>query len=224
MNDTFILVVEESGGRLDKYISEQCSKLSRTHVQELIAEGLVSVNGKTERASYKISEGDTVEVTVPPEPSSTLEPQDIPLNIIFENDDIIVLDKPAGLTVHPAPGHPNGTLVNALLAHFPKIAETENSLRPGIVHRLDKDTSGLMMVAKNRVTQANLIDQFKNRLVDKRYLVLVHGILEPEQGRIEAAIGRDPSNRQRMAVVTRGRDATTVYQVKNITARIRFLK
>jgi 23S rRNA pseudouridine1911/1915/1917 synthase len=137
----------------------------------------------------------------------------MPLDIIYEDDDLLVVDKPAGLTVHPAPGHPSHTLINAILSHFPHLADIGDSLRPGVVHRLDKDTSGVMLVAKNSVAQANLAEQFKTHTVAKAYLVLVKGHLTPENGIIEAAIGRDPRNRKRMAVVTRGREARTEYQV-----------
>jgi len=140
-------------------------------------------------------------------------PEAIPLNIIYEDDDLLVVDKPAGLTVHPAPGHPSHTLLNAILSHFPHLADVSDSLRPGVVHRLDKDTSGVMMVAKNSAAQADLAEQFKTHSVTKAYLVLVKGRLTPENGVIEAAIGRDPRNRKRMAVVTEGREARTEYRV-----------
>jgi 23S rRNA pseudouridine1911/1915/1917 synthase len=137
----------------------------------------------------------------------------MPLAIIYEDDDVLVLDKPAGLAVHPVPGHPGHTLVNAILSHFPRLAEISDSPRPGIVHRLDKDTSGVMLVAKNSMAQANLVEQFRARSVAKAYLVLVKGHLTPETGIIEAPIGRSPRNRKLMAVVTGGREARTEYRV-----------
>jgi len=133
--------------------------------------------------------------------------------ISYEDDDLLVVDKPAGLTVHPAPGHPAHTLVNAILSHFPHLADISDSLRPGIVHRLDRDTSGVMLVAKNKVAQDNLIDQFKTRVIVKAYMALVKGRLTPERGIIEAPVGRDPRNRKRMAVVSEGKEARTGYQV-----------
>ncbi len=154
-----------------------------------------------------------MDIAIPPTSPTPLSPEAIPLNILYEDDDLLVVDKPAGLTVHPAPGHPGHTLVNAILAHYPHLADIGDSLRPGIVHRLDKDTSGVMLVAKNRVAQANLSEQFKSRSVSKAYMVLVKGKLTPENGIIEADIGRDPRNRQRMAVVSRGREARTEYRV-----------
>jgi len=151
---------------------------------------------------------------LPPPPSTTLTPEDIPVNILYEDKDLIVVDKPAGLTVHPAPGHPTGTLVNALLSHLSDLPETGDR-RPGIVHRLDRDTSGVMVVAKNSSAHANLTEQFKSRSVSKTYLVLVKGRLSPRDGAIEAPIGRNSAHREKMAVVaeSRGRDARTDYHV-----------
>jgi 23S rRNA pseudouridine1911/1915/1917 synthase len=213
MEKKYCFVADKSGIRLDKFIGEKCLELSRTYAQKLIAQGYIRVNDRPAKASLKLNLGDRVNVLIPPTPPSPLVPEPIPLGIVYEDDDLLVVDKPAGLTVHPAPGHPNHTLVNAILSHFPHLAEIGNSLRPGIVHRLDKDTSGLMLVAKNRLAQANLISQFKARSIRKAYLVLVKGQLSPEQGKIEAPIGRDPRNRKRMAVVSRGREARTEYRV-----------
>jgi len=208
------ITVLSQGARLDKYISQQCPQLSRTHVQKLIEDGHITVNDRAAKASLKLDIGDRLHITIPPTPPSPLSPEAIPLTILYEDDDLLVIDKPAGLTVHPAPGHPDHTLVNALLAHLPDLPAGDDPTRPGLVHRLDKDTSGLMLVAKNRVAQANLSDQFKARTVAKTYLVLVKGHLTPEHGIIEAPIGRDPRHRQRMAVVNRGREARTEYFVK----------
>lgn len=213
MNRGYSLIVDAPGARLDKFLAEKCPELSRTHAQKLIAEGLVAVNGRVARASLKLNAGDRIDFTIPPEASSHLAAEDIPLKIIYEDSDLMVIDKPAGLAVHPAPGHPGHTLVNAVLAHQPELGENEESQRPGIVHRLDKDTSGLILVAKNRLAQANLSAQFKSRAVAKHYQVLVKGRLMPETGIIEANIGRDPRHRQRMAVVERGREARTEYRV-----------
>ncbi len=165
------------------------------------------------KAGLRLNIGDRLRVIIPPTAPSRLMPEAIPLNIIYEDDDLLVVDKPAGLLVHPAPGHPSHTLVNAILSHFPHLADIGDSLRPGVVHRLDKDTSGVMLVAKNSLAQADLADQFKAHSVSKAYLVLVKGHLTPENGIIEAPIGRDPRNRKRMAVVTVGREARTEYRV-----------
>jgi len=213
MSKTYSFVADKPETRLDKFVGEKCPELSRTHAQKLIADGYITVNGQVAKASLKLDVGDKINIIIPPTPPSSLSPEAIPLNIIYENADLLVVDKPAGLTVHPAPGHPGHTLVNAILAHFPHLADISNSLRPGIVHRLDRDTSGVMLVAKNRVAQANLISQFKTRAIVKAYLALVKGQLTPERGIIEAAIGRDPRNRKRMAVVTEGREARTEYRV-----------
>jgi len=213
IKNLYNFIADKTGVRLDKYVGEKCSELSRTHAQKLIADGHITVNDHVAKVGLKLNIGDRVDIIIPPPTHTPLLPEAIPLNIIYEDDDLLVVDKPAGLAVHPAPGHPGHTLVNALLSHLPGLAETSDSLRPGIVHRLDKDASGIMLVAKNNAAQLNLIDQFKARSVVKAYLVLVKGRLTPEDGIIEAPIGRDPSNRKRMAVVTDGRDARTRYHV-----------
>jgi 23S rRNA pseudouridine1911/1915/1917 synthase len=208
------LIAVISGVRLDKFLGDSCPELSRTHARKIIDEGLVTVNGKPAKGSLKLNPGDKVDFTIPPEPPTRLIPEDIPLKIVYEDNDLMVIDKPAGLAVHPAPGHPEHTLANAVAGYLPEMAgEDEDSLRPGIVHRLDKDTSGLILVAKNRLAQANLSDQFKAREVSKYYRALVKGILKPETGIIDANIGRDPKRRQRMAVVEKGRSARTEYRV-----------
>ncbi len=213
MSGEYQLVADTAGVRLDRFVGENCPGLSRTHAQKLIAEGFITVNGQAAKAGHRLDAGDKIAVIIPPEPPPSMSPEAIPLSIIYEDDDVLVVDKPAGMTVHPAPGHPGHTLANAVLARFPELGDEDNTLRPGIVHRLDKDTSGIILVAKNRVAQANLAGQFKSRSVKKNYLVLVKGKLTPETGTIEADIGRDPRNRQRMAVVSRGREARTEYRV-----------
>ncbi len=213
MTKNYSFVADKPGVRLDKFVGDRCPELSRTHAQKLIADGCITVNGQAVKASLRLSPGDSVNITILPPPPSPLSPEKIPLHIIYEDDDLLVVDKPAGLAVHPAPGHPGHTLVNAILSHYPHLADIGDSPRPGIVHRLDKDTSGVMLVAKNRVAQANLSEQFRGHTVVKAYLALVRGKLTPENGIIEAAIGRDPRHRQRMAVVSRGREARTEYRV-----------
>ena len=213
MDKVHSLIAGEREVRLDKYVCQQLPELSRARVQRLIADGHITVNGQSAKPGLKLNTGDKLNVVIPPTPPSRLVPESIPLNILYEDEDLLVVDKPAGLTVHPAPGHPSHTLVNALLAHFPHLADIGDSLRPGIVHRLDKDTSGVMLVAKNSAAQANLVEQFKTHSVTKAYMVLVRGRLTPKEGIIEAAIGRDPGNRKKMAVVERGREASTEYKV-----------
>jgi 23S rRNA pseudouridine1911/1915/1917 synthase len=199
--------------RLDKYLTQVLPQLSRAYLQKLIVQGYILVNGQRTKANKRLSNIDRVTVELPPLPVyPSAEP--IPLTIIYEDKDILVIDKPAGLTVHPAPGHPSHTLVNAILARCPGLATSNEPMRPGIVHRLDKDTSGLIVIAKNDTAREYLIAQFKNRAVIKGYLVLVKGRLSPEQGIIEAAIGRDPYSRQRMAIVEAGKEAITKYRVR----------
>lgn len=203
---------DQRGERLDRYVAASLPEISRSFVQDLIADGAVLVDGFVRKPKFKITPGQVVTVALPePEPTA-IEPEPIPLDIRYEDADVIVLNKPAGLVVHPAPGHPRGTLVNALLHHAPEI-DLAGSNRPGIVHRLDKDTSGLMVVAKSDRAHAALLRQWAERSVTKRYLALAQGVLEPEDGTIDAAIGRDPLHRQRMAVVQGGRPAVTHFTV-----------
>jgi 23S rRNA pseudouridine1911/1915/1917 synthase len=210
---TIELVADRGRERLDVFIARRRPELTRSRIRRLIDEGLVTVDGVQTKASTKVSEGESVAIIVPPREGAELEAEAIPLPIIYQDSDIIVVDKPAGLTVHPAPGHPRGTLVNALLATHPELREVGDRLRPGIVHRLDKDTSGLIVVAKNERAQAALQTQLKEREVKKTYVALVRGVPEPREGMIEAPIGRNPKNRKKMAVVAGGREATTKYRV-----------
>jgi 23S rRNA pseudouridine1911/1915/1917 synthase len=221
---TYRLIADEKGVRLDQYVCGEFPELSRTQVQRLITDGHITVGGQAAKPGQKLGVGDRVDVIIPPPTPSPLVAEPMPLNILYEDDDILVVDKPAGLTVHPAPGHPGHTLVNAILAHFPHLADIGDSLRPGIVHRLDRDTSGVMLVAKNRAAQADLAEQFKARSVAKVYLVLVKGHLTPESGIIEAPIGRDPRNRKKMAVVSQGREARTEYRVIRYVAHYTLLE
>lgn len=187
--------------------------LSRNRLQALAAGGLITLNGGIARASQRIRPDDTVTVCVPPARSpADLIPQDIPVPAVFEDEHLIVVDKPAGLAVHPGPGHPDGTLVNALLALCPDIRGIGGELRPGIVHRLDLDTSGLMVAAKTQPAHQRLTEQLKNREFRKEYRAVSVGLVTPESGTIDAPIGRDPRHRQRMAVDAGGRAARTHYQ------------
>ncbi|MBI2328642.1 MAG: RluA family pseudouridine synthase [Chloroflexi bacterium] len=220
------LLVDKSGSRLDKYVSQHYPELSRTQVQKFIGDGYIKVNDQDARAGLKLNAGDRLTINLPPPTPSSLLPEAIPLTIIYEDDDLLVVDKPAGVVVHPAAGHPGHTLVNALLSHLSSLPDTGDSLRPGIVHRLDKDTSGLMLVAKNSGAHQNLAGQFKARAVVKAYLALVKGQLTPQDGVIEAPIGRDRRHRQRMAVVAedKGRQARTQYHVVNYTGNYSLLE
>ena len=199
--------------RLDKYLTQILPQFSRAYLQKLIMQGYILVNGQRTKANQKLNKADRITVGLPPLLDRPLA-EPIPLTIVYEDEDILIIDKPAGLTVHPAPGHPNHTLVNAVLAHCPGLAMSSDLMRPGIVHRLDKDTSGLIVIAKNDLAREYLATQFKRRTVAKGYLVLVKGRLSPEQGIIEASIGRDPHSRRKMAIVEAGKDANTQYQVQ----------
>ena len=207
------LVADAPGERLDRFLAGRHADLSRSHVSALVGRGLVKVDGCCVKASYRLRGGEAVEVELLPPPPSRLTPQDIPLAVVYEDADVLVVDKPAGMVVHPAPGHPVGTLVNALLGRIPELARLEEGERPGIVHRLDRDTSGLMVVAKSRRAHEHVARQLKEREVRKVYNALVEGRLEPDEGVIEAPIGRDARNRKRMAIVHGGRDASTAYRV-----------
>jgi 23S rRNA pseudouridine1911/1915/1917 synthase len=213
MEQLIELRVSEGGQRLDKYVAQSVSDLSRSRAQKLIEEGLVTVNGGIVKPSYRVEIGDLVVVRIPPPEPVEVKPEAIPVDIVYEDEDIIVVNKPAGMVVHPAYGHRTGTLVNAVLAHCPNLAGAESDLRPGIVHRLDKDTSGLIIVAKHDSARQHLQRQFKRREVRKVYMALVEGRLEPARGVIEAPIGRDKKRRKRMAVVEGGREARTEYRV-----------
>jgi len=212
MNRRLEFTASSPGERLDKHIAEQC-QISRSYARKLIDEGQVAVNGHAAKASQKLNTGDKIVVSIPPPSPISLTAEDIPLKVVYEDNDLIVVDKPAGLLVHPAAGQRTGTLVNAILARCPDLGEINGSVRPGIVHRLDKDTSGLMMVAKNDAAQKSLSRQIKQRSIKKGYLALVLGHLTPKRGAIDAPIGRHPQDRKRMAVVSGGRESRTDYKV-----------
>ncbi|NJD27941.1 MAG: RluA family pseudouridine synthase [Chloroflexi bacterium] len=198
-------------------VAADLSGLSRSHVQRLIAEGRLTADGRPLKSNALVPGGVVLELVVPPPAPTTIEPRsDIELHVVYEDDDLLIVDKPAGLVVHPAPGHPTGTLVNALLGRGEPLSSEgiAGVQRPGIVHRLDRDTSGLLMVARTDAAQSALQAQLKARRVKKTYLALVAGSVAAGAGRIEAPIGRDPAHRTRMAGVPNGRPATTNYRVK----------
>lgn len=213
----YTLRVESDGPqRLDKFLVAQLPQHSRARLQSLIRSAQVLVNGKPAAKSGQLLQGgEIVEVRVPPAESTDLIPEKIQLDVIFENEDAIVVNKPAGMVVHPAAGHARGTLVHATLGHAPEIEGVGGELRPGVVHRLDKDTSGLIILAKNERAQRELQEQFQNREIDKSYIALVDGRPSTPNGRIEAPIGRDPRERKRMAVVrpAKGRAAISEYHI-----------
>ena len=212
------LVAAAAGGRLDRWLASQLPEHSRSELQRWIEAGLVTLGARALKASYTVVAGDVIVVAVPaPEPYA-VEPEPIPLDILYEDADLLVINKPAGMVVHPAAGNWHGTLVNAVLHHCPDLAGVGGAHRPGIVHRLDKDTSGVILVAKNDRAHRDLQAQFKARAVQKTYWALVHGQMTPAQGEIVAPIGRDLRDRKRMAIVplSQGRPAATRYETLSV--------
>jgi len=203
---------EDRNERLDRYVADAMPEVSRGYVQVLIESGHVLVDGLQRKPKFKMTPGQLVTVTVPPVEVEEIVPEAIPLDIVYEDADVLVIDKPAGLVVHPAPGHPRGTLVNAVVHHAPDIALAGTN-RPGIIHRLDKDTSGLIAVATTDRARNALVPQWESRSVDKGYVTLVSGVVEPDEASIDVPIGRDPANRQRMAPIRTGRNAVTHFRV-----------
>lgn len=209
-----LFLPDRDGLRMDAWLAECLSDRSRTFVQRLIADGRVTLSGRAVRAGERTRVGTPVHVDMPPPEPVDAIPQDIPLRILHEDDWLLVLDKPRGLVVHPAPGHPDGTLVNALLAHCGnRLSDANGGLRPGIVHRIDKDTSGLLLVVKDNRIHDALARQIARHEVVRRYLALVHGTIREDTARIEAPIGRHPVHRKKMAVVAAGRPAVTRIRV-----------
>jgi 23S rRNA pseudouridine1911/1915/1917 synthase len=208
-----IVVPETAAGRVDRFVAD-VSGLSRSYVQKLISEGYVTAAGSAVKSNDTVIPGWVLELVVPDPRPLELEPEPIPLSVVYEDDDMLIVDKAAGLVVHPAAGHWSGTLVNALLARDTEYGGIAGVQRPGIVHRLDRDTSGLLMVAKDDKAQASLMAQLKARGIKKTYLGLALGAVAATTGRIEAPIGRDPNHRTRMAVVPDGRESVTGYRVR----------
>lgn len=205
----------DAGRRLDRWAAERIPELSRSRAAQLIAQGCIRVNGAVRKANYRMRPGDAVEILIPALPPGRDLPEAIPLEILFEDDHLVVLNKSPGRVVHPAPGHFSGTLVNALLFHFPNLAGVGAERRPGIVHRLDRDTSGVLVVAKNDAAHQHLSDQFKRRSVRKTYLALVCGTPRADAGVINLPIGRHPTDRKRMSIASRRpRTAETSWRVR----------
>ncbi len=220
--DTHIVQSTEVGQRLDRYLTALVPDVSRTAIQHMITERGVLVNGRSSKAGYGLREGDTIRIyhMLPSAQTSHVKPQNYPLEIVYEDDDLLVINKVAGMVVHPAPGHRDDTLVNALVARYPQLEEQKNDVRPGIVHRLDRDTSGLLIVAKNTRTQTALVEMMKQHTIVKRYLALVEGNISLDRGSIDAPIGRNPRNRQQMAITaTSSREARTHFRVLERFAR-----
>lgn len=210
---TYTIELEQAGERIDKALSSLQSDWSRSQLAGWITDGIVKVNGEEVKAKYKVKEGDVVQIDVPdPEPLEVI-PEDLQLEIVYEDSDVLVVNKPRGMVVHPAPGHMTGTLVNGLMYHCKDLSGINGVLRPGIVHRIDKDTSGLLMVAKHDIAHQKLVDQLVNKTVTRKYTALVHGHIAHDKGTIDAPIGRDPKDRQKQAIVDNGKHAVTHFQV-----------
>ncbi|HVF22226.1 MAG TPA: RluA family pseudouridine synthase [Pyrinomonadaceae bacterium] len=210
----FQIAAQEVGLRLDAYLASQVDGWSRARLQRLIESEDVLVNGKPSKPSYKLRANDEIEVELTAAPTTSFAPEPIPIEIVYEDDTLVVVNKPAGLVVHPAAGIHSGTLANALAYHFQQLPGSGAGVRPGIVHRLDRDTSGLLVVAKTEAALEHLSDQFRDRTVFKSYVALVHGRVNSDTGRIDQPLARDASNRTRMAVVRGGRSALSLYRVR----------
>jgi 23S rRNA pseudouridine1911/1915/1917 synthase len=204
-----------AGARLDRWLSERLPSLSRARLQALIRGGLVRVDGAVLKAAFRLRGGERIDVEIPPPPDETLAPEPVPLSIVYEDDHVLVVDKPAGMVVHPGAGRSQGTLAAAVLAHAPATAGVGGPRRPGIVHRLDKDTSGLLVVAKTAAAYDDLVTQLAARTVTRRYLAVVHGRVRANESVVDAPIGRHPSDRVKMAIrpAGRGKRAVTRYRV-----------
>lgn len=207
-----LVITAELTGRIDKQLGHHFKQFSRSQIQRWIEDGHVKVNDQPVKPKYKLAVGDVVTITPEKPKKIDLVPENIPLDIVYEDDDVIVVNKPQGMVVHPAPGHPDHTLVNALLYHSP-LSTINGEFRPGIVHRIDKDTSGLLMVAKNDMAHRSLAAQLKAKTNEREYVALVHGVIKEDQGTIDAPLGRSPKDRKKQAVVADGRHAVTHFKV-----------
>lgn len=211
---THTIQAENVGERIDKALSSIQTEWSRSQISNWLTEGNIKVNGNTDvKPKYKVREGDIIEVDVPEVQELEIIAEDLNLEIVYEDADVLVVNKPKGMVVHPAPGHASGTLVNGLMHHCKDLSGINGVMRPGIVHRIDKDTSGLLMVAKNDIAHVSLVDQLVKKTVTRKYTALVHGHIAHDKGTIDAPIGRDVKDRQKQAVVDNGKNAITHFQV-----------
>ena len=209
----YIVTFKENGQRLDKAVAMLNSELSRSFITKLIDEGKITINGKVEKPSFKVKENDEINIEEIVDVKSDIKEEDIPLDVVYEDDDILIINKPQGMVVHPANGHYSGTLVNALMFMEDSLSSINGVVRPGIVHRIDKDTSGLLCVAKNDNAHHFLAEQLKDHTMAREYVALVRGVIKENSGTIEMPIGRDKKDRQKMAVVKEGKPAVTHFQV-----------
>ncbi|QBP41527.1 RluA family pseudouridine synthase [Paenisporosarcina antarctica] len=210
---TYTISEEQKGERIDKALVTLEADWSRSQIQIWLKDGAVLVNGETAKPNYKVKLNDVITVTVPDVEPLDIEAEDLNLEIVYEDEDVLVVNKPRGMVVHPAPGHTSGTLVNGLMHQVTDLSGINGVLRPGIVHRIDKDTSGLLMVAKNDKAHVSLVDQLVKRTVTRKYTALVHGHIPHDKGTIDAPIGRDSRDRQSMAVIDKGKHAITHFRV-----------
>ena len=216
----------QSGIRIDRYLSEMNEELSRSYIQKLLKEQKITVNGSAVKANYKVQEGDEISVAVPDIKEPDILPEDIPLDILYEDDDVLIVNKPKGMVVHPSAGHTSGTLVNAIMFHCKdNLSGINGVLRPGIVHRIDKDTTGSVIVCKNDAAHQALAVQFADHTITRRYRAIVHGVLTDDEGIIDAPIGRDNADRKKMAVnQVNGKRAVTHYTVLKRFERFTYIE
>ncbi|MED2979927.1 RluA family pseudouridine synthase [Bacillus thuringiensis] len=207
------VAAEQKNERIDKFVTGINNEWSRSQVQQWIKDDVVTVNGKAVKVNYKVKEDDEITVTIPEPEALDIQPEDLNLEIYYEDADVLVVNKPRGMVVHPAPGHTSGTLVNGLMHHCTDLSGINGVMRPGIVHRIDKDTSGLLMVAKNDMAHESLVNQLVAKTVTRRYKAIVHGVIPHDKGTIDAPIGRDKKERQSMTVDENGKNAVTHFQV-----------
>lgn len=213
--EKLFFTIEKGGERIDKYLSEQLEDMTRSHIQKLIKENMVRVNGMTVKSNFKLSASDQIEVEIPELKEPDILPENIPLDILYEDQDILVVNKPKGMVVHPAPGHYTGTLVNAIMYHCKdNLSGINGVMRPGIVHRIDMDTTGSLLICKNDRAHQALAEQLKEHSITRKYHAIVHGRLKEDEGTIDKPIGRHPIDRKKMSVhCTNGREAITHYRV-----------
>lgn len=214
MEELTLEITEEMvGERIDKVVSSIDEEWSRSQIANWVKDGAIRVNGEIVKPNYKVRLNDLIIVTPPVLEELDVVPEDLNLDIVYEDEDVLVVNKPKGMVVHPAPGHSHGTLVNGLMFHCQDLSGINGVVRPGIVHRIDKDTSGLLMVAKNDISHTSLVDQLVKKTVTRKYVALVHGHIPHDKGTIEAPIARDPKERQNMAIVDKGKHAVTHFRV-----------
>ncbi|MCI3029561.1 RluA family pseudouridine synthase [Desemzia sp. C1] len=213
MSNEYEITIKQQKGRIDKVLAEIIPDKTRSAIQLWIKDGYVLVNDEAVKTNYKVQEGDEIKITEPELQELDVVAENIPLEIVYQDSDVVVINKPQGMVVHPSAGHPNGTLVNALLYHIHDLSGINGKIRPGIVHRIDKDTSGLLMVAKNDLAHEKLAAQLKDKTSIREYVALVHGVIPHEKGTIDAPLGRSKLDRKKQDIVDGGRDAVTHFRV-----------